>query len=278
MLGERATTLNVAAIDQYRNWCIGRGQSDNTVRAYSTDLRMFLRAAGEDSIPLDEYEEMAQSWLNMTRQKAKPKTTQRRLTSLRSFGRWAGLGDVLKDYIAPQPGRAVPHPLPEGFKGVQALIDVARDEQQKALIALCGYAGLRVGEALSVTCDWIDVQEMLITVRGKGDKTRIIPISDRCWKNIASAYVLALQIRRGDWRLIQYTDSGARALIRTLGRKAGLQRPISSHDLRATFGTEVYNHCNDLRAAQELLGHASSQTTETYTGISISTMREAINF
>jgi len=282
MLGERATILSAAVIDQYRNWCIGKGQSANTVRAYSTDLRMFLLAAGEDSISLDEYEEMAQGWLNLTRRTAKPKTTQRRLTSLRSFGKWSGLGEVLKDYIPPQPGRAIPHPIPEGFSGVERMIKVASKEEQKALIALCGFAGLRIGEALATRVDWINVSEMLITVRGKGDKTRTVPISERCWPNISSTYVLALQTSvfygRPDWPLIHYKDSGARSLIRVLGRKAGLQRDISSHDLRMTFGTEIYNHTRDLRVAQELLGHAHSTTTEVYTGVTIDKMRNAINF
>jgi len=277
MLGERATILSAEVIDQYRNWCTGRGRSANTVRAYSTDLRMFLLAAGEDSISLDEFEEMAQSWLNMTRQKAKPKTTQRRLTSLRSFAMWAGMEGVLKDYIPPQPGRAIAHPIPEGFSGIEAMIEVARTDEQRALVALCGFAGLRIGEALNTTADWIDVPEQLITVRGKGDKTRTVPMSDRCWRNVASTYIMAVSTHR-DAPLIHYKDSGARSLIRVLGRKAGLQRDVSSHDLRMTFGTEVYNHGRDLRVAQELLGHASSNTTEIYTGVTVDKMRSALDF
>jgi integrase/recombinase XerC len=275
--GEAVTTLNAAAIDRHRNWCIARGQSDNTVKAYSTDLRMFLRALETEALPMTEFEELAMSWLNLTRREAAPKTTQRRLTSLRSFGKWAGLDRVLEGYITPQPGRAIPHPLPEGFSGIDRMIAVARTDQQKCLVSLCGFAGLRIGEALTVCVSSIDVIEMLITIRGKGDKTRVIPLSTRCWDNITSTYVLAALLGPST-RLVSYKDSGARAMIRTLGEKAGLQRAVSSHDLRMTFGTEVYNKGLDLRATQELLGHASSTTTEAYTGVSIEKMRAAINF
>ena len=65
-------------------------------------------------------------------------------------------------------------------------------------------------------------------------------------------------------------DRSARALITRLGERAGLRRAIASHDLRATFATEVYNRTRDMRLVQELLGHSRLSTTQKYTQVSLS--------
>ena len=91
---------------------------------------------------------------------------------------------MLEDFSAPTPARGMPHPLPEGIQGVYRLIAVAHIERHKALIALCGLCGCRIGEALSIKpCDF-DLTEMLLTIRGKGDKTRIVPISTAAWESL----------------------------------------------------------------------------------------------
>lgn len=275
MRGSKVTTLSPDTIDRMHSWCIARGRSRNTAKSYTSDLRQFLKAVGEDQISMEEYEELAMSWLNLTRDRVSPKTTGRRLTSLRAFAQWAGLGEVLDDYIAPTPGRAVPHPIPEGFDGITRMVEVAKNYQQAALVGLCGFAGLRVSEALKIHVNDIDMNDMLLSVRGKGDKSRVIPISDRAWGAVSSAYIMADQ---PDGRLVNYADRFARQIITNLGIRAGLSRPISSHDLRATFGTAVFNHSLNLRATQDLLGHSSSSTTEIYTGVTMDTMRSAINF
>lgn len=277
MHGTTVTTLTAEAIEQYRNWCIARGRSANTVKAYCSDLREFLKAAGEDGqITKEEYEELAMSWLNLTRNVVSPKTTARRLTSLRSFGKRLGIVSPLEEYIAPQPGRTVPHPIPEGPSGVDRMIAKAKNYEQEALVSLIGFVGCRVGEALSLTVDHFDTSEMMLTIRGKGDKTRIVPVSQHAWTHIQSAWVLALN--KSDRRIISYKDRFARQIITNLGVRAGLQRPVSSHDLRATFATAAYDKTRDIRLVQELLGHASSQTTEIYTGVTEAALKEAVEF
>ena len=273
MHGKQGMTVSFATIEQFRNWCFARGRSANTVKAYSSDLREFLKAVGEE-IQLSEFEELAMSWLNLTRGQVAPKTTGRRLTSLRAYGKWAGLNHPLSDYIAPTPGKSIPHPIPEGPFGLERMIAKAKNCEQAAMIALCGYAGTRIGESLSITTDNFDLHDMLLTIRGKGDKTRVVPISKNAWSHMSSAYVLALS--KPDLRLVSYKDRFARKIVTTLGERAKLSRPVSSHDLRATFATAIYDKTQDLRLVQELLGHASSSTTEIYTGVSMNKMREAV--
>lgn len=147
--------------------------------------------------------------------------------------------------------------------------------EQEALIGACGYAGLRVGEALAFKTDWLDTHDMVITVRGKGDKERIVPCSDRAWSAISRAYILAMQ---GDGRLIHMPDRTARHTVTYLGRQARISREISSHDLRATYATIMSDQGVNIRVIQELLGHSSVTSTEIYTGVNLAAMRDAVQF
>jgi site-specific recombinase XerD len=183
---------------------------------------------------------------------------------------------MFTEYSAPVPAKGVPHPLPEGIEGVYRLIDITHNVRQKALIALCGLCGCRVAEALAVKPSDFNLHDMTLTIRGKGDKTRIVPVSPRAWE------ILQIPVTRafvdGDIPVIGLKDRFARRVISDLGVKAKLKRHISSHDLRATFATEVWDRTLDLRVVQELLGHASSNTTELYTAVRQDKMREAVNF
>jgi site-specific recombinase XerD len=275
MPGMPVTILTPEAIVAYQQWCTGRGRSHNTVRAYGSDLREFLKSA-EGTVTKEEYEELAQAWLNLTRQLVAPSTTARRLTSLKSFAKWAKWGSVLEEYIAPKPGKTVPHPIPEGVDGLFRMIEHAKNVQQEALVALGGLVGLRVGESLSFACQNLDLESMMATIRGKGDKTRTVPMSEQAWNHIAPAYAMAAT--RDGQHLITYKDRFARQVITNLGARAGLRRAVRSHDLRATFATAAYDKTGDIRVVQELLGHNSTSTPEVYTGVRIETLREAVNF
>lgn len=275
MRGTTVTTLTQGTIDHYRQWCTARGRAENTTRAYTSDLREFLKAAGENGkIMQEEYEELAMSWLNLRRMQVSPKTTARRLTSVRGFAKWANWGKVLEEYIAPTPGKTIPHPLPEGLDGVQRMISCAKNHEQAALVAFGGEVGLRISESLSCTTENFDLHSMLLTIRGKGDKTRTVPVSERAWDHLMPAYALAMT--KPDKRLVSYKDRFARQIVTNLGSRASLKRPVSSHDLRATFATALLDSGANLRIVQELLGHASSETTEIYTGVTMDSMRKAV--
>lgn len=265
-------TLSAESIEQFRSSLIARGRSQQTVKAYSTDLRMFLLAT-ETEVTRMEYEDLAMSWLTMNRRTVSPKTTSRRLTSLRSFAKWAGWGSVLGDYKRPEAAIAVPHPLPEGMAGVRTLINYASNERQRALIALCGMCGCRISEALQVRPQDFDLEKQLLTIHGKGDKKRVVPVSDEAWIILAPPIIRAYPTNA---LVVGLKDRQARKVVTALGKRAGLKRSISSHDLRATFGTAIYDATRDIRLVQVLLGHAHSSTTEIYVGVTLAKMREAV--
>lgn len=156
------------------------------------------------------------------------------------------------------------------------MLVAAPSEEHKALIALCGLVGLRVSEARTLTPSCIEVDVMEVTVFGKGDKQRTIPLTKAAWHFIQPAWIQSvIRDETGDSPMIRLSDRGARKFLKEMGFKAGLVREISSHDLRATFATAAYKRTKDIRAVQTLLGHANSSTTEVYTGVEMDAMRAA---
>jgi site-specific recombinase XerD len=270
----KVMTLTYESIEQFQNSLCAHGRSEKTAKAYGTDLKTFLKEIDQGEISMEEFEMTAQNWLTANRRIIAPKTTSRRLTSLRVFAKWAGHSDVLSDYSTPTVARGQSHPLPEGMDGVRRLIEVARNEKQKALIALCGLCGLRVAEALAIKPEHFKLEQMMLIVRGKGDKTRVVPVSPEAWGVLAMSVTAAMC--DGGREVVDIKDRFARRVITDLGVKAGLRRHISSHDLRATFATAVYDKTQDAMLVRELLGHSSVVTTQLYIGVEMTKLREAV--
>ena len=257
------------SIDQHLSWLTSRGRSENTIRAYRADLNGLLQYAGP--FPLTEFESRAAHYLTAIKPDVSPKTLNRKLGTFRGFGQRNGFPECLEGYRGPTPPRAIPNPIKGGVESMVKLYEEAcKDNKQLgALVALCGFQGLRIHEALGVTVHDFDFENRTLTVHGKGDKTRVIPVFDKPFQMLVGAYVEAVN---GDGRLINYSNRGARKAIKRIGQRAGLG-DISSHQLRSTFGTEGYRKTKDLRMVQDLLGHASSQTTEVYTHVDMDSMR-----
>lgn len=271
---QQETTLSLETIDRFRSWLLARGRSPHTAKAYSTDLRVLLKELEVLEIDHLELELTAMNWLNANRRRIPPRTTGRRLTALRAYGKFVSIPLFLVEYIAPNSGKGQPHPLPEGTPGVRKMIYYANRPNHKALIALCGLCGLRVAEALDVRPSHLDFQTMMLTVRGKGDKTRVVPVSAEAWEVVKVPFATAFC--RDDALVVGLKDRFARKLITTVGARAMLCRSVASHDLRATFATAVFDKTKDQRVVQELLGHASGATTELYIGVTQAKMRAAV--
>lgn len=268
------TTQVRDSIDQFRRSFTVRGRSANTIRAYTSDLEGFFEWAGDRLKTTTDYDLLACEFLTEFRDEKAPKTTQRRKAALTAYAKVHAIDvPMLVDYTGPTPAPAVAHPLPEGIEGVKRLVAACDTDEERALIGLCGMAGLRISEARTLTVADIDWHRMVLKIRGKGDRGREVPIQK------ALLVVLAPLVaqRSGDDKtpFVTMPDRTARRCITRMGKRAGLKRAISSHDLRATFGTAAYNKSKDIRAVQELLGHASSRTTEGYTGVSEQTKRDA---
>lgn len=266
--------LSTESIERFREYLYERGMSENTIRAYSSDLRELERWS-PSPVPVEKLASTTARWIMETKADVAPRTTNRRLGSVRAFAKFAGLGLILEDFKAPTVTKSKPHPIPEGTKGVLAMCEAAPSLSHRALFALQGLMGLRVSEALDIEPKHFDLDHMTLTVRGKGDKTRVVPISQTAWRYLDAAHAAA---RVAGGRLVPLSDRGARMAVTRTGETLGFSRPISSHDLRATCATALFNKTGNIRAAQELLGHASITTTEVYTGVSEDLIREGLEF
>lgn len=223
----------------------------------------------------DHLEEICASWLTMSKKCKSAKTVERRRTACRALGRCYG-ETILGDYFTPTPAKAYPHPLPGGKADLGRMIGAASTSEQRALIALLGFCGLRVSEALAISYTSFDFVKRTIKVRGKGDKYRIVPLSDYAW-DILFEYATKCYFQSRP-TLVSLSDRTARAYVTELGVKANINRRVSSHDLRATFATAAYAVNKDIRAVQELLGHVSVVQTQLYIGMPLENMRAATDF
>lgn len=166
------------------------GASPETIRAYRSDLRGFILWMDATPSP-DPIEMRAAKYLTTNRSSWAAATTLRKLTAIRSWAKWAGDPDFLTDYRAPTPAINEPHPVAEGMRGVDAMLEVASTPRKRALVALCGLLGLRVSEACAVMPNDIDIAQMSLKVTGKGDKVRYVPISQRAWTHLHPAMLAA---------------------------------------------------------------------------------------
>lgn len=268
-------TLSLDSIARFQNYMSENGSPANSVKAYSTDLRMLLMEVG----PIEgwEFNQETARYLTLKRETLSPSTIRRKKAAFRAFGKFFG-EDVLAEYRSPGQPPAIAHPIEGGLNSIIKMIEVARREHQKALVALGGLCGLRVSESISIKSENFDFGDSLkLSVFGKGFKTRIIPVSDLAWSYIAPSWAAA-NVTQGDTRLVPINDRAARRTITYLGCKA-LDLHVASHDLRSTFATLAYAASgNDPFAVQQLLGHSSVVTTQGYTAINDAKKAKAVDF
>lgn len=262
-----------SALQAFEESLMVNGNSPHTIRAYLGDIKEMLRHH-KTAVTSSTYEALAASYLNTYRHQWETSTVGRKVASLRKFGAVLGDRNFLSDYRAPSPAKGQAHPLPEGPAGVLRMAEAATKPHHRALVVLCGMMGLRCSEARAVRPSHFDWENRRLRIRGKGDKTRWVPVSSYVIEYIGT-YIL--QCMPDNRRLVPINDRSSRKAISRIGEKA-LGHDVASHDLRHTFGTYIYASSNDLRLTQELMGHASSATTEGYTGVSEAKMREAVQF
>jgi integrase/recombinase XerC len=293
------------AIDEFETDITdARRYSPRTVRAYRSDLDRFAgfweRDFGEGSASktaLDLVDTLAvRSYLaSLHRARLASRSLARHLSTLRSFFRWA----CREGHLEKNPARQLPAPrLPRTLPRAMTLRDTERllaadeeaafPERDRALFELLYATGLRVSEAAGLDLEDMDFASRLLRVVGKGNKERIAPFGEAAGEALAE-YLPARAERMRDGRAAEKDDGdplfvnarGGRLTTRSMARllkkrlrAAGLPTEISPHALRHSFATHLLEAGADLRAIQELLGHASLSTTQKYTHLDAARLRE----
>lgn len=223
-----------------------------------------------------------------------PRSQARVISSLRSFYTFLEMEELitvnpLQNIETPKLGRKLPDILSvEEVDLIIDKVDLEKDEGQRnrAIIELLYSCGLRVSELVNLEVTSIYHEEEVILVTGKGDKQRFVPIPPAAIKEIDS-YVYGmrsgLNIKPGHENVLFLNRRGAKltremifTIVRNLNKRWLPEKNISPHTFRHSFATHLVEGGADLRAVQEMLGHASILTTEIYTHLNQKFLRSEI--
>lgn len=213
--------------------------------------------------------------LEMSQAGRAERTINRYASTCRGWLEWSNSPGDLRTYRAPKIPPVKPQPIPEGRLGLSKMFKATQRTDVRALIALQGLVGCRVHEAIKVRRTHFNTEDMTLTIKGKGGRTRIVPVSTRAWKIMLPANARSLA---KNTVLVPLQERHARRMITLTGERAGLSRPISSQDLRKTFATIALKKCGDISVVQMLLGHESVVTTQAYVLVDFEKMRAAVEF
>src|SRR3954449_3880526 len=271
-----------------------RGAADRTRKAYGTDAAELAAWATANQLEPTEVDYKAlRRWAARLSQKgAAPRTMARKLASTRSlFRSLLEHGEVSANPADLLPAPKLPHNLPTTLKPD----DIARllekipastplEQRDRALFELAYGSGLRAEELVDLDLNSIDFDQEQVRVEGKGAKTRFVPTGEPALRTIASYLERArpalvgadpepaLFVSKSGRRL---STSDVRRRLRVWARHAATQTGVHPHALRHSFATHLLEGGADLRAIQEMLGHASISTTQVYTRVESARLRAA---
>jgi integrase/recombinase XerC/integrase/recombinase XerD len=273
-----------------------RGMSEKTRRAYGVDLGQLAKwAAAQDLGPAQLGSRQLRLFAGVLSERgARKSTVARKLAAIRTFYRQL----VQRGELEANPADLVASPkrdsyLPQVLKPGEVATLLERipagsplDLRDRAMFELAYSAGLRAEEIVTLDLEGLDPDAEEVRVEGKGSKTRVVPVGEPAWRAL-HAYLdrgrttLASSSGRAEPAVFvskngrRLSTSDVRRRLRLSVRRAALQGGISPHTLRHSFATHLLEGGADLRSIQELLGHASISTTQTYTRVESRRLKEA---
>jgi integrase/recombinase XerD len=281
-------------VEEYLSWLSAeKGRAANTIAAYRRDLRAYCRWLAGRELALGDVEEddVARYVAELRASGGAPASVARAAVAVRSLhGFLVDEGELGDD---PARGIEVP-PVPAGLPKalteaeVEALLGAVEGDdpiarRDRAMLELLYGTGARISELVGLSLGDLDLDAALLRVFGKGAKERIVPVGRHAlaaverwlapggrpalepkrWARRGDAEALFLNARGG-----RLTRQGAWGLVRRHGDTVGLGGRLTPHVLRHSCATHMLDHGADVRAVQEMLGHASISTTQVYTLVS----------
>lgn len=272
-----------------------RNMSGNTLDAYQRDLRKLLDYLEREQkdiqdVTLHDLEHFSAGLHDIG---IHPRSQCRILSGIRSFFRFVQLDGYRDDdptelLESPQIGDHLPEVLTtEEVDRLEASIDLSKWEghRNRAIIEVLFSCGLRVSELVNLKLSDLYIDEEYVRVMGKGSKERLVPISRKAIDELKNWFYdrNLMKIKPGEEDFVFLNRRGAHLtrtmiliMIKSQAKDAGIQKTISPHTLRHSFATALLEGGADLRFIQALLGHEDIGTTEIYTHIDTSTLRQEI--
>ena len=283
-------------VSRYRRYLkLEKGYSVNTLDAYMRDVDKLLRYLAVEQVnvldvKLEDLEHFAAFISDLG---IGPRSLARILSGVRQFYRFL----VIDGYLEVDPTELLESPkqpdhLPEVLSTAEVdlleqAIDLSKWEghRNRAIIEVLFSCGLRVSELTNLKLSNLYIEEQYVRVMGKGSKERLVPISPRALDELnywfADRNVMKIKPGEEDYVFLNrrgqhLTRTMILIMIKRYAVEAGIKKTISPHTLRHSFATSLLEGGADLRAIQAMLGHESIGTTEIYTHIDTSTLRQEI--
>ena len=294
--------ISPAARDAFQGWLDAqkalKGASDNTLEAYGRDVAGFLAFITQHNAEAQGIAALARvgvsdmrAWMAFTRgTDVGPRSLARKLSAVKSFYRWLSERDdfdatAVLSARAPKFQRKLPRPLaPDAAQDLIETLDLQSESpwvaaRDQAVVTLLYGCGLRISEALGLTADVLPMGDVL-RITGKGGKERIVPVIAPARQAVARYVNLCPHDLSGNSPLFRGVRGGplspraVQKVTQAARTQLGLPASATPHAMRHSFATHLLNAGGDLRAIQELLGHASLSTTQAYTAVDSARLME----
>lgn len=294
--------ISAAARDALQGWLDSRkalgGAAENTIDAYGRDVAGFLafmtahkgETQGLAALTRISVGDM-RSWMASVRgHNVGARSLARKLSAVKSFYRWLSEREGFEPTAvlatrSPKFQRKLPRPLSaEAAQDVLETVEYQHDNpwisaRDQAVVTLLYGCGLRISEALSLSGRDLPLHDSLRII-GKGGKERLVPVIPAVRKAMARYLDLCPHPQRDDLPVFRGMRGGklnprmVQKLIENVRLQLGLPASATPHAMRHSFATHLLNAGGDLRAIQELLGHASLSTTQAYTAVDTARLLE----
>ncbi|KIL48125.1 site-specific tyrosine recombinase XerD [Jeotgalibacillus campisalis] len=273
---------------------VEKGLSENTVQSYERDLKSYLtyieKVEQIQSICDVKRVHILQFFAHLKSQDKSAKTVARHTSSIRSFHHFLMRNrrcdaDPTEHLDTPKSEKTLPKVL--NIEEVEQLLQAAdlskaSGYRDRAMMEVLYATGMRVSELIGLQLEDVNLDMGFIRCIGKGNKERIIPVGK------TAIEVLEVYIRQSRSNFVrsstnalflnqkgnQLTRQGFWKILKALAKKANIQKELTPHTLRHSFATHLIENGADLRAVQEMLGHADISTTQIYTHVSTKRIRE----
>lgn len=275
-----------------------RSSSDNTLNAYSSDikkLKLFSETHLEGISPAEITHQNLQEYLYQnSKDKFSERSQARWISSIKAFFKYLHEDEIREDnpahlLEAPKLGLYLPDTLSlSDVDTILSAIDTtaALGQRNKCMIEVLYGCGLRVSELTELKISDINFKENFLQVEGKGEKIRLVPLADFTI-NLLRDYIKNVRQNQKinpKHEDVVFLNSRGTAMsrvivfiiIKELAEKAGIKKNISPHTFRHSFATHLLQNGADLRFIQEMLGHSSITTTQIYTHLETEELRKTI--
>lgn len=266
-------------IERFRSLMIGERKSPYTIKEYTFLVGIFadfVRKKLSQCTPEDV--ENFKNYLATTKNYSKS-SQYLAMKAVKHFFKTMDL-PVPKNLTPPRRSRKMPNYLTE--REMSILMESAGDDlKTRTILSILANTGIRVGELCNIRVSDLDLDEGIIRIRsGKGDKDRIVvmPASTaellrgylklRNLQNSSAPYLILSRTGK------KYDTSSIERMVRRVASRSGIQKRVTPHVLRHTFATAILRNGGDIRFIQQLLGHASLNTTQIYTHVDDNTLKE----